>query len=703
MPNYGNWQAGGGKMAQSIQDLPVNRHYRKMRRKRRQSRLILALTVIVFLLAVTAALLWFFGYEKVFQEAWNTMPPSGSLQLTQQPDGTVLLQWPQGAGADYYGITVWEGAIPEAEEEAQPLYSAEITDALQCTLPALPQDKDLTIRVQSFAWYKTLTSQKARPGERALTAAGNFASPVVEDIRWEADPDTDTLTLRYALLEDQVCQLLVSLDGGTHTWQLELTEETTTLHFGPGQMFPMPEHGQTYNFSFGSYIKKDSHTHQGLTCEGFSIDREVLLGTELILACRDDSHNRYTLTWNETKGDGYEVQHYDAATDSWLTLAQIGQEGERTYATGPLERYREYRFRVIAVGDDSVTPDEVTVTTGASLIYSTIWPLTDQTVYADPQRSGQLGTAQKGSALCVLDEENGLFKIRFGTSEGWIDSSYCMINLPDFMGDLCSYDITNSYASIFMVHGYEITGVTGTVVTGYEDVALSQTRFLVPLLYPTALKLEKAAQAALLDGYRLKIYDSYRPGEASQAVRDATEALLQQPLPETTYNNIEITDMPQVKEGETLTYNDLMTGSGAYSINYFIAAYGSRHNYGVALDLTLEDADTGQELLMQCAIHDLSHYAVLKRNTESADALSALMQSAGFGTLVSEWWHFQDNEAMDTLELEALWSGISPQGWVADTNGWRYRRASGSYYKDCTRTIDGIEYTFDENGYAAQP
>lgn len=703
MPNYRHRQLGGGKMAQSMQDLSVNRHYRAMRRKRRERRLIIALTVIVFLLAITAALLWFFGYEKAFQEAWNTMPPSDKLQLTQQADGTVLLQWPQGAGTDYYGITVWEGAIPEEEEEAQPLYSAEVTDKLECTLPALPADKNLTIRVQSFAWYKTLTSQKARPGETALTADGSFAPPVVEDIHWESDPDADTLTLHYTLQEDQICQLLVSLEGSDHTWQLELTKETTILHFGTGQMFPMPEHGQTYKFSFGSYISKDSHTHQGLTYEVFSIDREVLLGTELILGCRDEGHNRYTLTWNETKGDGYEVQHYDAATDSWVTLVQIDREGERTYATGPLARYSDHRFRVIAVGDDSVTPDEVTVTTGASPIYSTIWPLTDQTVYANPQKTVQLGTAEKGKALCILDEENGLFKIRYGTSEGWIDSNYCMINLPDFIGDLCSYDITNSYASIFMVHGYEITGVTGTVVTGYEDVALSETRFLVPLLYPTALKLEKAAQAALLDGYRLKIYDSYRPGEASQAVRDATEAILQQPLPESTYNNIEITDMPAVKEGETLTYNDLMTGNGQYSINYFIAAYGSRHNYGVALDLTLEDADTGKEIPMQCAIHDLSHYAVLRKNTDSANILSKLMQNAGFGTLVSEWWHFQDNDALDTLELKALWNGITPQGWVADSNGWRYRRASGSFYKDCTKTIDGIEYTFDQSGYAAQP
>jgi hypothetical protein len=75
------------------------------------------------------------------------------------------------------------------------------------------------------------------------------------------------------------------------------------------------------------------------------------------------------------------------------------------------------------------------------------------------------------------------------------------------------------------------------------------------------------------------------------------------------------------------------------------------------------------------------------------------MKDAGFATLVSEWWHFQDDDAIDTLELKALWSGISAEGWKADDTGWRYRRSSGSYYKDCTRTIDGVSYTFDAQGY----
>ena len=34
-----------------------------------------------------------------------------------------------------------------------------------------------------------------------------------------------------------------------------------------------------------------------------------------------------------------------------------------------------------------------------------------------------------------------------------------------------------------------------------------------------------------------------------------------------------------------------------------------------------------------------------------------------------------------------------------DDDGWCYRRENGNYYKNTTKTIDGVKYTFDENGY----
>jgi len=118
---------------------------------------------------------------------------------------------------------------------------------------------------------------------------------------------------------------------------------------------------------------------------------------------------------------------------------------------------------------------------------------------------------------------------------------------------------------------------------------------------------------------------------------------------------------------------------------------------GVAVDLTLTDAFG--ELPMQTDMHDLSWYSETAQNKSNADTLARLMTGAGFGTLISEWWHFQDNEATNQLNVPPLLGGVTPECWVADDNGWRYRRADGKFHTSCTQVIDAIQYRFDQDGY----
>ena len=78
------------------------------------------------------------------------------------------------------------------------------------------------------------------------------------------------------------------------------------------------------------------------------------------------------------------------------------------------------------------------------------------------------------------------------------------------------------------------------------------------------------------------------------------------------------------------------------------------------------------------------------------------MKNAGLNELVSEWWHFQDNEARDTLKLPTVYDGVTPECWMADGMGWKYRRVNGTYFENCPRQIDGVVWTFDENGYVVE-
>lgn len=151
----------------------------------------------------------------------------------------------------------------------------------------------------------------------------------------------------------------------------------------------------------------------------------------------------------------------------------------------------------------------------------------------------------------------------------------------------------------------------------------------------------------------------------------------------------------------TMTYRGVMTDN-RFRLGSFLAQAVSTHNRGIALDLTLVRADSEEELLMQSDMHDLSWYSIPAQNNENADLLASYMEGEGYHGLSSEWWHFQDDETRNRLQLGYLEKGVSPEGWKKDALGWKYRLADGSYYYAVTVMIDNKECTFNEGGYLVE-
>lgn len=698
----------------------------KKKALRRKRRWIIGILSAVTVLA--GAAVWYFGFFQAYSQAENRMPQNGAMTLERQEDGTSILTWSVGWNVDYYTVE-----LLTTQEEPETLFSGQVTDGESCVLPAFPSDQELLLRVQPVKEYRTWFGDKIRLGDRPLEYRGLFPQAVVRDISWQTDLEDKRVDIRYVLEEGARLKILLSKNGGQEEWPQLLETEQVSYAFGEDGDYPVPTHGERYDFLFRPYFQWGSLTYYSAETKAFTVTREDFLGTALKLNCQDQGHNQYELTWNETKGEHYEVQRRAGNEEEWTTIARIPADGARVYNTGHLERYSDIIFRVVAVGGQTL-PDsefaavsaEASVHTQASLIFTTVWPIQDLTVYTDPERSGVLGTAPEASAYCVLDEVDGMFYVRFEDGYGYIDGNYCMVNLPEYMGSLCSYDITNSYSSLFMVHGYEIPGITARTVSGYENIWLAENEYVVPLLYPTAQKLEQAAFAAAEEGLRLKIYDSYRPQEGSLWVYNHTWYILDREIPENRYYGggpapdlpklpePEPTQPPETLEGgetvaatepvptepQVMTYRYLMTDNGRFYLGNFITDTDSQHNLGIAMDLTLEWIESGDELSMQTKMHDLSFFSALEKNNSNANWLSSIMRSAGFGGLFSEWWHFQDNDTRNSLGLKNYMKvGVSPECWMADDHGWRYRCADGSYYAGDTVTIGEKEYTFDSNGY----
>ena len=663
------------------------------------------LTFLIWIVLLGGAAFGVVGFLMPYQRAENTMPANGTMMLTAQEDGTTQITFPRGINAQFHVLEVLRLTDDPALEV---LYSVQIDGDTSCVLPPLP-DEELTIRISSVNTYFFPFDEnpRIRRGEQSMEITGCFTPPAISDLEWKTDAEAKTVDLKFNMPADSTCQMYYVDQDGTKQPMMRLKEGRMTLNFGEGQVYGIPGIGEAHSFSFDICREQDGYTYQGIESGRFSVMREDLLGTKLQLTCVEEGNNAFSFRWNETKGEWYELQQYDDTAEDWVTVYTADQNEERSYTTGHLQRYSDYRFRVVAKGGQTLpgsefaaTGNEVRVSTGASVVYSTIWPIQNLDIYSTTDRQETIGTAPAAQAYCVLDVVDGMFYVRHEDIFGWIDSNYCMINLPDMIGDICLYDIVNSYDSLYMAHEYELPTVTGQVIVGYEQVLTENQEFLVPLLYPTALKLEKAAFSAIEQGYKLKIYDSYRPKEATVALYDQAIKLSKEPIPEKTYTEVELNDLPELEPGQTLTYEMLMTDMGRYTMSYFLAAGGSRHNQGIAMDLTITGLWDGVDLPMQTSMHDLSWYSEQKQNNKNANILAEIMIEAGFAGLVSEWWHFQDDEAKETLSPPYLWKGVTPECWVADDSGWRYRGQDGIYLADCQEYIEEILYCFDADGYA---
>lgn len=581
------------------------------------------------------------------------------------------------------------------------------------------------------------------------------------------------------------------------------------------------------------------------------INRVDFMDDEVHLTYKESGDLHYSLNWQESKSDWYELQEWSFDDRKWISRQVYRWSDSLTYDTGRLSSCTKMRFRVITYDDNGMhdreeytqVSSEVTFRTPVSPVYCTVWPLTALNISADISGENVTGQVPAGKALCVLEEAESHFLVWYDNKYGYVDSRYCLIDLTEYLGNLCQYNITNSYSSIFRVHGYDIPEVTENVIAGYENIYMEDGQMLVPYLYPCAQKLYQAALQAQEDGYVLRIYDAFRPNEATRYLYDMTEGILNRPVPEKEAedgeasadedgsedketsvkeekaesretsadkdntegedeagNNgtvgfpetgLEISDeltdkiiiwleelapesigsikglseegltvfyvlsqetladmgaavSEESDEAETaqasfltledlhliqgmasedipvlknmpweellalkryvdnlLTYRDVMTDN-RFRLGSFLAQTVSTHNRGIALDLTLVSAASEEDLEMQSDMHDLSWYSISAQNNENADLLASYMKGAGYNGLSSEWWHFQDDETRNQLQLGYLEEGVSPEGWKKDELGWKYRLADGNCYYAVTVMIDKKECTFNEDGYLVE-
>ena len=141
----------------------------------------------------------------------------------------------------------------------------------------------------------------------------------------------------------------------------------------------------------------------------------------------------------------------------------------------------------------------------------------------------------------------------------------------------------------------------------------------------TAAKLVAANEEFESMGYRLKLFDGYRPQFYQKELKD--RAL------------------------------EINKSWGSYIAD---PVKGSHHNRGVAVDVTLTDLE-GRELSMPSGYDHfgveahISYNGCTQEQKNNRELLASVMTKHGFRRISSEWWHFDDVDLRPSSASRILW------------------------------------------------
>lgn len=582
---------------------------------------------------------------------WNEAPRAsvgdGAVQVTTVENGERVMSWPAAEGCEGYTVRLY------SEGTDKPVFTLK-TDEAFFTLPNELTFSSVSITPYS-GWYIGLIPCEKR-GEELYTQCVPFAHEL-NGFSWKLDTVNHRIAVSLASAPREEFLLTAGYETG-ETLEYRFMGDSLLLASDGTSPLPMPAYGAYCTLRVTPVCSIDRSVTYGTPSEPFAFTSDDLYGNEFCLKRDELGQNTFSFTWDRVKGSSFDA----------LLLCEDGTRSEKVcnadgllrFDTDKLKPFKKYSF---TVSSDAGQSASLELETAAAAVGCTVWTQQKLPLYSSPDLSSEsLGKLEEATALRVIAEEGDFFLVDTQLGRGYIQSGYCMINLTEYIGDLCFYNITNSYAAMYKMHTFAIPGITDHVITGYEYVNNGDGTFLVPLLYPTAHKLIDAALAAKEQGYTLKIYDSFRPRSATYSLYDHAIEIIEDPLPATNYYGEYVSRLPKPSEEyEYVRFTDLVNTDNGFKLENFLSRGGSYHNMGIALDLTVVDNATGEELAMQTEMHDISFYSARGYNNDNSKLLNSIMCSAGFEPLSTEWWHFQDTASLKALKLSNwLGKGVAP-------------------------------------------
>lgn len=303
-----------------------------------------------------------------------------------------------------------------------------------------------------------------------------------------------------------------------------------------------------------------------------------------------------------------------------LEAVQRVEEIEAAYAAMEEEGVDVYGDDVYGAdiqGEEIAEEDQFIVPEYPEAIYTVISPVTNTYVYEN--EASDVAEVLSGGTQITVTGKNGEY-YEYTMDDGRTGYIY--------EGDVAEGKLYASYENavdlrqVLPDSEFDILFANGKNITGkslYPAIPLIETQ--------TGEMIRQAEEIFERDGYRIKIYDAYRPKWAQYELYD------------------------KVQDNKYI--------ANPYNGN-------SWHNLGRAVDMSLVNIETGEELEMPTPMHTFSSDAqrlASDRWTEEAkknvDYMTEVMTSVGFDTIKTEWWHFENKGSGNTLPTQIDYTQIS--------------------------------------------
>lgn len=241
----------------------------------------------------------------------------------------------------------------------------------------------------------------------------------------------------------------------------------------------------------------------------------------------------------------------------------------------------------------------------------------DQTLKATAQLNIRKGAGTKYAKIGQLDQGvfvkatsyyKGWYKVSYKGQVGWASGKFFK-KAPATYKEAGLVELNEKDGFIIDLHY-----ATKNNFMGYR---LYQKKAKALMTKSTAKKLKKANKLANKKGYKIKIWDAYRPLSVQWKMWYKVQ-------------------------------------------NHMYVAYpllDSKHSKGVSVDVTLVDKK-GKELTMPTEFDSFStkagrsYHKNSKKAQKNMDFLTKIMVKSGFTTISSEWWHYNNtNDDVPTLDV----------------------------------------------------